>query len=69
MPYRTLLQSTLIPSILSSFSCMLKSGESILYSVTSLTTGDISDMHFDTIGAEIKKILLKYLQDIVNKKF
>jgi hypothetical protein len=32
-------------------------------------TGDISDMHFDTIGTEIKKILLKYLQETVNKKF
>jgi len=30
---------------------------------------DISDMHFDTIGAEIKKILLKYLQEIGDKKF
>jgi hypothetical protein len=31
--------------------------------------GDISDAHFDTFGTEIKKILLKYLQETVNKKF
>jgi len=31
--------------------------------------GDIGDMHFDTIGTEIKKILLEYLQEIVNKKY
>jgi hypothetical protein len=30
-------------------------------------TGDISDMRFDTIGTQIKKILLKYLQERVSK--
>ena len=30
---------------------------------------DISDMHFGTIGTEIKKISLKYLQETVNKKY
>jgi hypothetical protein len=29
---------------------------------------DVSDMHFDTIGTEIK-ILLTYLQKTVNKKY
>jgi hypothetical protein len=31
--------------------------------------GDISDMHFDTIGTKIEKILLKYLQQTINKKY
>jgi len=30
---------------------------------------DIGDMHFDTNGTEIRKILLEYLQETVNKKF
>jgi hypothetical protein len=30
--------------------------------------GDISDMHFDTIGTEIKNIV-DHLQETLNKKF